>query len=55
MAVSQWSRRPSGATDRLLGWALVADLERPIVLTMVAAVLSNLVPNVPAVPLFNRR
>jgi Na+/H+ antiporter NhaD/arsenite permease-like protein len=42
----------SGATDRLLGWAMAANLERPIVLTVVAAVLSNLVSNVPAVLLF---
>ena len=39
-------------TDRLLHWAGAANLHRPAVLTVVAAALSNVVSNVPAVLLF---
>src|SRR5437762_9267861 len=39
----------SGAMDLFLHWAAAANLDRPAVLTVVAAVLSNLVSNVPAV------
>ena len=42
----------SGMTDRLLHWAGAANLHRPAVLTVVAAALSNVVSNVPAVLLF---
>jgi len=42
----------SGATERLLGWAAAMNLHRPIVLTVVTAVVSNVVSNVPAVLLF---
>jgi Na+/H+ antiporter NhaD/arsenite permease-like protein len=42
----------SGLADELLGTAVAANLYRPIVLTVVTAVLSNLVSNVPAVLLF---
>src|SRR6058998_943332 len=37
----------SGATERLLGWAAAMNLHRPIVLTVVTAVVSNVVSNVP--------
>jgi len=39
----------SGAMDLFLHWAAAANLDRPAALTAVAAVLSNLVSNVPAV------
>src|SRR5439155_22669454 len=39
----------SGTMDVFLHWAAAANLDRPAVLTVVAAVLSNLVSNVPAV------
>src|SRR3989442_1405383 len=39
----------SGIMDVFLHWAAAANLDRPAVLTVVAAVLSNLVSNVPAV------
>ena len=42
----------SGATERLLGWAAAMNLHRPMVLTVVTAVVSNVVSNVPAVLLF---
>lgn len=42
----------SGLTDVLLGWASAIGLYRPVVLTAITAVLSNLVSNVPAVLLF---
>ena len=42
----------SGLTGVLLGWASAIGLYRPVVLTAVTAVLSNLVSNVPAVLLF---
>ncbi len=42
----------SGLTGEILGWAGAVGLYRPAVLTMVTAVLSNLVSNVPAVLLF---
>jgi Na+/H+ antiporter NhaD/arsenite permease-like protein len=42
----------SGLIHELFRWAEVANLHRPIVLTAVAAALSNLVSNVPAVLLF---
>ena len=42
----------SGLAGETLGWAGAAGLYRPSVLTVVTAVLSNLVSNVPAVLLF---
>jgi Na+/H+ antiporter NhaD/arsenite permease-like protein len=42
----------SGATERLLSWAAAMNLHRPLVLTAVTAVVSNVVSNVPAVLLF---
>ena len=42
----------SGLVGDLLGWAGALSLYRPAVLTVVTAVLSNLVSNVPAVLLF---
>jgi Na+/H+ antiporter NhaD/arsenite permease-like protein len=42
----------SGLAGEILGWAGAVGLYRPVVLTMVTAVLSNLVSNVPAVLLF---
>src|SRR5256886_78743 len=39
----------SGIMDVFLHWAAAANLDRPAVLTVVAAALSNLVSNVPAV------
>ena len=39
----------SGVMDLFLHWAAAANLDRPAALTAVAAVLSNLVSNVPAV------
>ena len=42
----------SGLTGEILGWAGAVGLYRPVVLTVVTAVLSNLVSNVPAVLLF---
>jgi Na+/H+ antiporter NhaD/arsenite permease-like protein len=42
----------SGLTAVLLRWAEAANLQSPAVLTVVTAVLSNLVSNVPAVLLF---
>jgi Na+/H+ antiporter NhaD/arsenite permease-like protein len=42
----------SGLTGEILGWAGAVGLYRPAVLTVVTAVLSNLVSNVPAVLLF---
>ena len=42
----------SGLAGEILGWAGAAGLYRPSVLTVVTAVLSNLVSNVPAVLLF---
>jgi len=42
----------TGLVDVLLRWAAAANLHRPAVLTIVTAVLSNLVSNVPAVLLF---
>jgi Na+/H+ antiporter NhaD/arsenite permease-like protein len=42
----------SGATERLLSWAAAMNLHRPIVLTVVTALVSNVVSNVPAVLLF---
>jgi Na+/H+ antiporter NhaD/arsenite permease-like protein len=42
----------SGLTDELAGWAAHIGLHRPAVLTVVTALLSNLVSNVPAVLLF---
>jgi Na+/H+ antiporter NhaD/arsenite permease-like protein len=39
----------AGLTDRLFAWAEVMNLQRPIVLTGVTALASNLVSNVPAV------
>jgi Na+/H+ antiporter NhaD/arsenite permease-like protein len=42
----------SGLAGEVLGWAGEAGLYRPSVLTVVTAVLSNLVSNVPAVLLF---
>jgi Na+/H+ antiporter NhaD/arsenite permease-like protein len=42
----------SGLAGEILGWAGAVGLYRPAVLTMVTAVLSNLVSNVPAVLLF---
>jgi Na+/H+ antiporter NhaD/arsenite permease-like protein len=42
----------SGLADEILKSPIAADLHRPLVLTVVAAALSNLVSNVPAVLLF---
>ncbi len=42
----------SGLAGEILGWAGAAGLYRPSVLTVVTAMLSNLVSNVPAVLLF---
>jgi Na+/H+ antiporter NhaD/arsenite permease-like protein len=42
----------TGLVDVLLRWAAAANLQRPVVLTIVTAVLSNIVSNVPAVLLF---
>lgn len=42
----------SGVTDDLARWSATIGLHRPAVLTVVAAVVSNLVSNVPAVLLF---
>lgn len=42
----------SGLAGETLGWAGAVGLYRPVVLTVVTAVLSNLVSNVPAVLLF---
>lgn len=42
----------TGLAGEVLGWASAAGLHRPLVLTVVTAVLSNLVSNVPAVLLF---
>jgi Na+/H+ antiporter NhaD/arsenite permease-like protein len=42
----------AGLVDDLLGWVAVAGLHRPLMLTIVTAVLSNVVSNVPAVLLF---
>jgi Na+/H+ antiporter NhaD/arsenite permease-like protein len=42
----------TGLAAEALGWASTAGLHRPLVLTVVTAVLSNLVSNVPAVLLF---
>jgi Na+/H+ antiporter NhaD/arsenite permease-like protein len=42
----------SGLSHDLLTWAEAANLHRPLVLTAVTAVVSNLVSNVPAVLLF---
>jgi Na+/H+ antiporter NhaD/arsenite permease-like protein len=42
----------TGLAAEVLGWASAAGLHRPLVLTVVTAVLSNLVSNVPAVLLF---
>jgi Na+/H+ antiporter NhaD/arsenite permease-like protein len=42
----------SGVAGELAGWATWMGLERPIVLTVAAALVSNLVSNVPAVLLF---
>jgi Na+/H+ antiporter NhaD/arsenite permease-like protein len=42
----------SGLSDDLLGFARAANLDRPAILTVVTAVVSNLVSNVPAVLLF---
>ena len=42
----------TGLIDVLLRWAAAANLQRPAVLTIVTAVLSNVVSNVPAVLLF---
>ena len=42
----------SGLAGEILGWAGAVGLYRPAVLTVVTAVLSNLVSNVPAVLLF---
>jgi Na+/H+ antiporter NhaD/arsenite permease-like protein len=39
----------AGLTDRLFAWGRAMNLERPIALTGITAVLSNLVSNVPAV------
>lgn len=42
----------TGLAGEVLGWASAAGLHRPLVLTVVTALLSNLVSNVPAVLLF---
>jgi len=42
----------AGLAGEILGWAGAVGLYRPVVLTVVTAVLSNLVSNVPAVLLF---
>ena len=42
----------SGASDELGRWAARLGLHRPVVLTVTAAIVSNLVSNVPAVLLF---
>ena len=42
----------SGLAGEILGWAGAVGLYRPVMLTVVTAVLSNLVSNVPAVLLF---
>jgi Na+/H+ antiporter NhaD/arsenite permease-like protein len=42
----------SGLADEMLGWAGAAGLYRPAVLTVVTALLSNVVSNVPAALLF---
>src|SRR5207253_9660799 len=42
----------TGLVDVVLRWAAAATLQSPAVLTVVAAVLSNVVSNVPAVLLF---
>jgi Na+/H+ antiporter NhaD/arsenite permease-like protein len=42
----------TGLAAEVLGWASAAGLHRPLVLTVVTALLSNLVSNVPAVLLF---
>lgn len=42
----------TGLAAEALGWASAAGLHRPVVLTVVTAALSNLMPNVPAVLLF---
>ncbi len=42
----------TGLAAEALGWASAAGLHRPLVLTVVTAVLSNLVSNVPAVLFF---
>jgi Na+/H+ antiporter NhaD/arsenite permease-like protein len=42
----------TGLAAEVLGWASAAGLHRPLVLTVVTAVLSNLVSNVPAVLFF---
>jgi Na+/H+ antiporter NhaD/arsenite permease-like protein len=42
----------SGVTEELARWAARVGLDRPAVLTVVAALVSNLVSNVPAVLLF---
>jgi Na+/H+ antiporter NhaD/arsenite permease-like protein len=42
----------SGLVDVFLRWAAAANLQRPAVLTIVTAVLSNIVSNVPAVLVF---
>jgi len=42
----------SGLAGEILGWAGAVGLYRPVVLTVVTAMLSNLVSNVPAVLLF---
>ncbi len=42
----------TGLAGEVLGWASAVGLHRPLVLTVVTAVLSNLVSNVPAVLLF---
>jgi Na+/H+ antiporter NhaD/arsenite permease-like protein len=39
----------AGLTDRLFAWAEVLNLQRPLALTAVTALVSNLVSNVPAV------
>lgn len=42
----------TGVAAEVLGWAAAAGLHRPLVLTVVTTLLSNLVSNVPAVLLF---
>jgi len=42
----------SGLVEELIRWASAVGLHRPAMLTAVTALLSNLVSNVPAVPLF---
>jgi Na+/H+ antiporter NhaD/arsenite permease-like protein len=42
----------AGLVENLVGWAGALRLDRPLILTVATAVLSNLVSNVPAVLLF---